>query len=74
MDRCHTIGTLDPRAFEPSWPFRAADVYIEMDLGEDQENQPRSTLRRPWYKLNQQRPERTELRLFRRPYFHLAED
>jgi len=80
MMECQNLGRLDHEAFEPSWIFSTADAYVEMDLGQDsssteaEEVKMPQSFRRPWFKLNYPLPSRASLRLYRRPYFHLAED
>ena len=74
------LGKIDSEAFEPSWVFSTAEIYVDMDLGKSPlERTPQDTdvprkFRRPWYKLNYPLPSRTSLRLYKRPYFHIAED
>lgn len=80
MKECRILARLDPQNIEPSWVFSTADAYVEMDLGQEasihlceEENLPQN-FRRPWFKINYPLQSNKSLRLFKRPYFHLAED
>jgi hypothetical protein len=80
MNDSHKLAYLDPTALEPSWVFWSADAYVEMDLGQEsalflqEDEKLPQNFRRPWFKLNYPLQSRASLRLFKRPYFHLAED
>jgi hypothetical protein len=66
--------------FEPAWPYDLADSYMEQDLGAEEEAQLKGEgvsliiFRRPWFKQNYRTLPKRNLRLYRRPYFHVAEE
>lgn len=74
------FGQLDPDSFEPSWVFSTAEIYVDMDLGRNHsvhslsEGDMPQKFRRPWFKLNYSLPSTNSLRLYKRPYFHIAEE
>lgn len=67
--------------FEPAWPYDMADTYMEQDLGHEHgdsesHDAPVSfiVLKRPWFKQNYRTCPKKNLRLYRRPFFHVAEE
>lgn len=65
--------------FEPAWPYDVDDSYMELDLGADQEEKLKQegayiVFKKPWFKQNYRHIAQKNLRLYRRPYFHVAEE
>lgn len=80
MKACQILAQMDLEVFEASWVFSTADAYVEFDLGQkpthnrEEDGILPQNLRRPSFRLNYPAAARAPLRLYKRPYFHLAED
>lgn len=65
--------------FEPAWPYDMDDSYMQLDLGAEEEASLKEQgaffiHKKPWFKQNYRHSAKKNLRLYRRPYFHVAEE
>lgn len=81
MLKSQNIVHLTEDIFEPAWPYDMDDSYMDLDLGvEDEELHklegaiPVKIFKRPWFKQNYRQSAKKNFKLYRRPYFYLAEE
>ncbi len=66
--------------FEASWPYDLAESSLDQDLGADSgallegSDVAVTIFKRPWFKQNYHSRPKKNLKLYRRPYFHVAEE
>lgn len=70
---------INEELFEPAWPYDMDDSYMQLDLGAEEEEKLKKegaffVFKRPWFKQNYRHSAKKNLRLYRRPYFHVAEE